>query len=527
MPVQFKATGDNEPRTVQFKATGANGPSGLKSSRFRSIEENSMAVLLKCFLFFQSITNHGMGAFVNVYLVVINGWSPLMAAWVWFTKDIICLCCQTFFGAYVDQTKNKKLLLFVLAATMIGSGVILTTSTNFGLLIFQGVLDGIHKTMLLPVVTAMTLGSVGKTRFHRKHAAVNSMISTVATGVGSLLIGGIGYAIYPDIQKVFSLLIAVGIGSILCILAMPKEGDAVNRDVARGSSIVLNVSIFLTNLLVEDDDDADSDDEFGEEPAASKEPTATRTDDPKGAEEADMRQRVRDGRTSEVKITSVMSLQEMFADPSRRTSLIFLFLVFFSFHLVNATTLPLLGQYLGKRDKPRDALPIMTGLYLVASAGSFCMTWFLKGNLRKVNYRTVLLIGCGALTLRLILITILVNFTTNLWAIGCTNILDGIGVGSLDLMLALYSHLLSRQTGHYNLNMAVIGTAKEIGSALSVVLGGALAEQLSYETAFLVLTVMMILPILFSFGVSTPSLYGEVKKQDPVLEDDKWEDDKK
>jgi len=513
---------------VQFEETGAHRPSRRQSTHFRSVEENSMAVLLKCFLFFQSITNHGLGSFVNVYLVVINGWSPLMAAWIWFTKDIICLCCQTFFGAYLDKTKNKKLLLFVLAATMIGSGVILMTSTNFGLLIFKGVLDGIHKTLLLPVVTSMTLGSVGKTRFHRKHAAANLMISHVGTGLGSILIGGIGYAIYPDIQKVFSLLIAVGIGSTFCILAMPKEGVAVNRDVACGLSLQ-----FMTNMLVEDDDDADSDDEFGEEPAACddpaafNEPEATRTDDPKGAEEADMRQRVRDGRTSEVKSTSVMSLQDMFADPSRRTSLIFLFLVFFSFHLVNATTLPLLGQYLGKRDKERDALPIMAGLSLVASAGAFSMNWFLKGNLRKFDYRTVLLIGCGALTLRLILITILVNFTTNLWAIGCTNILDGIGVGSLDLMLALYSHLLSRQTGHYNLNMAVIGTAKEIGSALSVVLGGALAEQLSYETAFLVLTVMMILPILFSFGVSTPSLYGEVKKQDPVLEDDKWEDDKK
>ena len=66
--------------------------------------------------------------------------------------------------------------------------------------------------------------------------------------------------------------------------------------------------------------------------------------------------------------------------------------------------------------------------------------------------------------------------------------------------------------------METNSTAKEIGSSVSMLLGGALATYTTYETTFIVLTAMMIFPILFSFGISTPSLYGLVKKEEPVYE---------
>lgn len=496
-----------------------------KSNEYRSDEENLMAVLLKGFLFFQSINGWGLGAFVNVYLVVLDGWSPLKAAWIWFTTDLFCLACQAILGAHVDQTKNKKLLLVLLAVTNLGGGVILLTTKNFGWFIVKGILDGIHKTLLVPTVTAMTLGAVGKTRFHRKHAAVNLMITAVGTGLGAVLVGGIGYAIYPDVKNVFSIFVALGVVSIGIVGAMPSEDAAVDSNVARGRSIFQRGSggkslRYLTKLLVEDDDDDDEIDPKEElkHSEGADEPEATRTDDPKGRKSSVVRAKARDGNTSEdVGVTPKMTVREMLADPTRRTSIICLFLVFASFHLVNATVLPLLGQYLGKTtEDDRNAFPILTGLMVVTHTGVFGMNWYLKGNLRKVNYRTVLLFGCGALALRLLLITLLVNFaTTNLWAIGATNLLDGIGAGSLALMLALYSHLLSRQTGHYNLNMAVVSTGNEIGGALSVVLGGALADLFSYEVAFLVLTILVVLPVIFSFGISTPSLYGPVARKEP------------
>jgi len=525
----------------------AIGLSRTQSTLYRSGEENAMAILLKVFLFLQSITFNGLGTTVNIYLVVIKGWTPLKASWIWFTRDIVCLFGTTPVGAFVDRTKNKKTLLFVAAVSMIASGIILLTTTNFVALVFKGLFDGIGKTTLIPSVTAMTLGAVGKTRFHRKHAAVNLMIAYAAKGIGSILVGGIAYAIYPDVWETFFIFIVIGILSIICVFLMPNESEAVDSNVARGRSIRVLLNKELSKLI--NVDDYSSDDEFDDDDdGVHDEPQATTTassalpsteggpeEDPQEVTAASVRPQLkgsgscsfrRHARLSvrgeggefgeegvRVEIIGKMTMSEMMADPVRRRSLISLFLVYFSFHLVNATTLPLLGQYLGIHDKKRDALLILSGLRLCASFGAFFTDWYLKGNLRYVGYRSVLLFGCCVLSVRLILISILVNYQQdNLWAIGCTNIIDGFGSGSLDLMVVLYSHLLSRQTGNYNLNLGVIATGQYLGAALSILLGGSLATKYSYEVTFPILAVLTLFPILFSFGVSTPSLYEQVKK---------------
>jgi len=545
-PLASPVEDGSESNSGEQRRTPNIGLSRTQSSLYRSTEENAMTLLLKCSSFLQGITLNGLETTVNIYLVVIIGFTPLKASWIWFTKYMICLFGTTPVGAFVDRTKKKKTLLFVAAVSMIASGIIILTTTNFVALIFKGLFDGIGKTLLIPSVTAMTLGTVGKTRFHRKHAAVNLMTLGAAKGLGSILVGGIAYAIYPDVWKTFFIFIGVGIASIICVLLMPNESEAVDSNIARGKSMRVLHKELSKLINVEDyssDDEFDDDDDGGH-----KDPQVTATSTLpsihfKGAEEAASRDIARsirrqgggdgggrggDGNREEgmcvtnnagvevkIQITSTMTISEMMADPSRRRSLISLFLVYFSFHLVNATTLPLLGQYLGIHDNKRDALLILSMLRLCQAFGAFFTDWYLKGNLRYIGYRSVLLFGCCVLSLRLILISILVNYQQdNLWAIGCTNIIDGFGSGSLDLMVVLYSHLLSRQTGNYNLNFGVIATGAELGGAVSILLGGALATKYSYEVTFPILAAMTLFPILFSFGVSTPSLYDQVKRGD-------------
>ena len=209
--------------------------------------------------------------------------------------------------------------------------------------------------------------------------------------------------------------------------------------------------------------------------------------------------------------TDVKSLREMYSNPTRQKSLIFLSLTLFSYHLVNATVLPLLGQYIGTRDHAnvRDVLPSMTGLIVINELGTISTNWFLKSRLHKKVYNQILFSGCCFLLLRLILISILVNYTDNLWVLGSTNLLGGAGSGCVGLALTLYSHLLSRQTGHFNLNMGIVSTFKTFGSALSIVLGGALATYDDYYVTFPILTVMVLCPLFFSTRVYTPDLYGK------------------
>ena len=72
------------------------------------------------------------------------------------------------------------------------------------------------------------------------------------------------------------------------------------------------------------------------------------------------------------------------------------------------------------------------------------------------------------------------------------------GVGT-NLMLMLYSHLLSRRTtGHYNLNMASTNTWKKVGGIVGIVIGGTIATEKSYEIAFPILATVPVFPELLA-----------------------------
>lgn len=280
----------------------------------------------------------------------------------------------------------------------------------------------------------------------------------------------------------------------------------------------------MASVLSVDDSDSESDDEE-ERDLVSKDKEKKKDEEAKEQEEMTNEEKVEEGASASektaneskvyVEYTDVLTLREMFAQPTRRASLIFLGLTFFSFHLANATVLPLLGQYIGIQEKlhndTRSVLPSMAGLIVLKEGGSFFTNWFIKSRLRKTLYSRILFIGCCALLLRLVFISVLVNYTDNLWALGSTNILEGVGIGCLDLALSLYSHLLSRQTGHFNFNMGLVSMSKTMGSALSIVLGGALATYEDYNVGFPVLTAMVAIPIFFSTRVHTPGLYGNVE----------------
>jgi hypothetical protein len=450
-----------------------------------------MALLVKAFLFFEGCTHNGLTHLVNVYLVALQGWTPLEASWIWFTRDAVMFFLQAYAGSIVDETRHKKSILAAAGVLKIAAGVIMVTTTAMAPQIIKGAMDGVINSLVVPAATALTLGAVGKTKFHRKHAQLNIMVKNLGVSLSAVILGAVAWAIYPDITNVFYQFIAVGILCLLCVIAMPSR-DVVDHKVARGQSMQMSLSRRAMGSLLSFKDDSESEDEADEGDHS-----------PSNEEE---------GATEGAAYTEVLTLRDMFSNETRRKSLVFLALTFFSYHLVNATVLPLLGQYIGTRDpvNAREVLPSMAGLVVMKELGSFFTNWFLKSRLRKAVYKPILFSGCCFLLLRLVLISILVNYTDNLWAIGSTNILEGVGIGCLDLALTLYSHLLSRQTGHYNLNMGIVSTFKTLGSALSIVLGGALATWEDYNITFPVLAVMVIFPLFFSTRVQTPDLYGRV-----------------
>ncbi len=135
-----------------------------------------MATLVKVFLFLDGCTSNGLTHLVNVYLVSLQGWTPFEASWIWFTRDAMRFFFQAYAGALVDKTSYKKAFLAVVGVMKIASGIIMVTTTAKAPQIIKGVIDGLITSLVAPTTTALTLGAVGKTKFHRKHAQVSNCL---------------------------------------------------------------------------------------------------------------------------------------------------------------------------------------------------------------------------------------------------------------------------------------------------------------------------------------------------------------
>jgi len=500
-----------------------------RSSVLLTPEKKLTVVLLKFMIWLDGFTQDGMKNIVNVYLVAIHGWGPLAAAWIWLIEMSTRIVYQPIIGTIVDRVKIHKYTILVLISLLkIGSGVCALCSSSFGIMALKSVLDGIVAASFLSTVTAMTLGVVGKTRFHKKAAALNNIFKFTGASTGVLAFGLVSYYA-TDTRNSFWVLVGGGILMLACTIFMLSDGmenDSVDHENARGRSTLVNrisqlqsIQTLGNNVFNFDTDDDDSENNennsekdeaeaAAEDVAAAEDPGATseRVDRaPNTANSSNSFQAT----TQALSYTQVMTYQQMYADPKRRKSLIFLSMVFFFYHIANSTAGPLLGQYISTKadENKKNSIAIMSGLMMVNFVTKALTNWFLKNDMAtKIGYTNVLLMGGASLFLRLILVGILVRFDASPWALGATQILEGFGGGCVGLMLMLYSHLLSRRTGHFNFNMGIVNSWKTLGSMIGIILGGAIAEHQSYEIAFWVLSGVSFFPILFALGISVPDL---------------------
>lgn len=507
-------------KALQVEQEGASAPAashrhelGRSKSVILTPERKFTILMIKFLLFFKG-ASCGLDSLSNVYLVTIIGWTPLTASLVWIIKDITGTILQPFVGDVVDRIKiHKYTILVILSLLKIVSGICMLTSTDFGVMVFRAIIDGIFDASFLSAVTAMTLGVVGKTRFHKKVAASNEIINFLGVSFGTVICGFVSYATWPDVEKMFWLLVVGGVLMLVCTLLMLDQeqtegGTTVDHRLARGrSSLVMNVSRMASMRNIANQVDVDSDDEEGDD---EQELLAKRAQFQNGKEQDTGNEEGGQSlpSTSGTTYTQVLKYSQMYSDPKRRRSLICLSLVMFTYHMANATTSPLLGQFMAMNAlDARKGLPITTSLILANSVSRILVTWALTNDrAEKIGYNKVLLLGSAALLTRLVLVSIFVNYWNNFWALGATQILDGVGVGCLGMMVILYSHILSRRTGHYNLNMAMVFMWSKVGAIIGRVSGGAIATMQSYEIVFPILAVVAIFPMLFVFGVSTPDL---------------------
>jgi len=188
---------------------------------------------------------------------------------------------------------------------------------------------------------------------------------------------------------------------------------------------------------------------------------------------------------------------------SDRNILCFGLSVFF-FHLANATVTPLLGQVIGLGVE-RTGMMWTSILILVNEGCAVVVSSFADWLSHQLGYKGLLLFGFCALPLRCLAIVAVSELAAaNRYALAATQVLDSVGVGTLDVAMVIVTRSLTAGTGRFGVAGSAVVMMKQLGGSLSNLLGGVVADA-SYTLAFAACGAAALLPpLLVGLGFREP-----------------------
>jgi MFS family permease len=182
---------------------------------------------------------------------------------------------------------------------------------------------------------------------------------------------------------------------------------------------------------------------------------------------------------------------------------IFAFCVFL-FHLANAAVLPLIASNFTLRSSA-TATPLIAVAMVVPQFCVALLSPYVGRKSQSLGRRPLLLIGFGALTIRIAL-TALVIDPASIIAI---QIFDGISAAVLGVLVPLTIADLTRNTGRFNLTQGIVGCAMGLGASISTTMAGFLADRFSSYVAFIGLDIVAAVGLLMIW-----LLMPETRKED-------------
>jgi MFS family permease len=161
------------------------------------------------------------------------------------------------------------------------------------------------------------------------------------------------------------------------------------------------------------------------------------------------------------------------------------------FHLANAAMLPLVGQRLalahaGYESAMMSACIIGAQLVMLPVALA-CGIWA-----DRSGRKPLLMVAFAVLALRGALYTL---SGSPAWLLA-VQLLDGVGAGTLGVMVPLVVADLTRGSGRYNMSLGAIAAVGGVGAALSNAAAGAIVVRFGYDTAFLALASVAAMALL-------------------------------
>jgi MFS family permease len=166
----------------------------------------------------------------------------------------------------------------------------------------------------------------------------------------------------------------------------------------------------------------------------------------------------------------------------------------FFFQFANASVLPLVGEALIYQGDSRSSLIVSALIVLPQIIVAVIAPWVGR-QAKDRGRRPLLIIGFGALPIRVLLFTLITDPPLLL----LFQLLDGISGAVIGVLTALVIADLTDGTGRFNLSQGLVGTASGIGASLSTALFGLIAASFGRTVVFLSIASVALLAVLIAW----------------------------
>ncbi|KAL7526442.1 hypothetical protein ACHAXR_003148 [Thalassiosira sp. AJA248-18] len=444
----------------------------------------------------------------SAFLIVSKSYTEKQAGILFFVFGMSQFLFQTPAGYIMDYTDFKVGWLAFASITTTALTLLTATTAqeygaNLGWMIFIKFLQGGVTALIPPGLNSITQGIVGEKGMTRQ-VSDNEMRNHFGTAIIVLTGSIMAFYMYPDIGMLFLVSPVACVGVIFFLLKInPADID---HDAARGltSEAAAAKDANETDYSLTGPDGAP---QTGDKDIASPIGNASFNFNASDSEHAD-------GASSPLTLL-------------KDTTLLIFTLLVFLFHVSNGTVLPLVMQTLAIGEGGVGILLsglciIVAQVFMVASAkicGDYSGIW---------GRKTLFLVGLFSVPVRCLILFMLTGIKnaqeeTSVFLqviILSTQVLDGVGAGVFGTMYILVTSDISAGTGRFSLTLGLTTAAMSIGGTVSGYLGQAIAQDLGYQNAFMILGFMACAPALGYLFFMPETLNGGKAGGMSVIEED-------
>ena len=416
---------------------------------------------------------------------------------------------QTPAGYLFDYSDKKNMWLS--AAAIATTALTIFTAifaapegANLGLMVLVKFIQGAVTSFIPPGLNSITQGIVTAAGMTQQ-VAINEMMNHLGTAIIVLAGSLLGLFLYPDLAALF-VVSPIACAGVIYFLSRINPDD-IDHNEARG--LTKDASANKDNYSPPDQDMMDG---------IAKDPKSPIKNMPS----FNMNTVAGSTVTGQPHSHKADSPLRVLRDPILLTFIMICFL----FHTSNGTVLPLVMQTLalgsGREGILLSGLCIIIAQICMVVSAKICGTY--SG---KYGRKGIFLIGLGSVPIRCLILTLLLQLRGDVREGGgspflnililATQILDGVGAGVFGTMYILVTSDISAGTGRFSMTLGLTTAAMSIGGTVSGYVGQALAEDMGYQQAFLILMVMSTVPAMAYYFFMPETLPSIAKANDPRM----------